>query len=156
MSILLTLILVQDLAHASGSQTPRELELRLLQIQEALKQNQEALKQNDVEREKAVVSIGAKIDHVDDSIGPKLDNVGRGLIDLTTQVKEVVRIAAKFEPLFDDLGVLVKILVFIVGGGGTAWTGKQLLNVGRESKRINRWLPNRRDPHARTRTEDAE
>ena len=149
MGILLTLVLLQDFAHAAGVQTPRELEQRMIEIQHALRENA-------MERDKAVAVIGGKIDHVDESIGPKLDTVGAALVDLSAQVKEANRIAAKVEPLVDDLGVLVKILLYIVGGGGTAWTGKQLLNVGRESKRINRWLPNRRDPSARTRSEDQE
>ena len=59
MEFLLTLILVQELALADSAQTPRQLEERLIQIQEALKDNNAA---DTIARNEAVQKVSSDFD----------------------------------------------------------------------------------------------
>lgn len=71
MNLILALILVQELAHASG-QTPRELERRLIDIEGEIRSN--AIKDK-ADRDQAVATVTGKID----AVNPTLERIATQL-----------------------------------------------------------------------------
>jgi hypothetical protein len=115
MGFLLTLLVSQNLALAVGSQTTRELEQRLIQIQEALKDN-------DTARDEAVRQVNT-------TISTKIDSAAVPLI--TSIDKLTVAILAEKDHRLSDLELkrayLSMISDFIVGVVGpllgAVWVG---------------------------------